>query len=143
MRKSKRSFIFWGVFFACLACCYMATQSLIAQQCRIVRVLSSARGEIHIEPDVMWVEKETCVVWNNWSRFSDIKVNFQKGKACQKGTSAAVGFELQEIDEKVCLVTDWIPLGGTSSLTFKEEGEYPYIIKADKGKELTGKIIVR
>jgi len=143
MRKSRRNFIFWGVFFASLACCFMAAQSLFAQQCRVVRVQSSARGDMHLEPNVMWVEKETCVVWNNWSRFSDIKVNFPNGKACQKATSAAVGFELEDIDENVCLITNWIPLGGTSSLTFKEEGEYPYIIKAGEGKELKGKIIVR
>jgi hypothetical protein len=55
---------------------------------------------------------------------------FEEGKACVNASGAPVGFSM---DPSSCYVTSWVPFGGTSSLTFKEKGNYTYIIETASG----------
>ena len=115
----------------------------IAQECRIVRIHGGVAGsakKVDIEPQTLWISKGGCVIWNNWVRTDEIKVIFEEGKKCEDMTDSPMGFKL---DAANCYVTTWIPLGGTSSLRFNEEGAFEYSVEAKGGIKARGKIVVR
>ena len=78
-------------------------------------------------------------MWVNFAR-DEVKIIFEEGKKCEDVTEAPSGFKL---DAQNCYVTDYVKLGGTSSLKFNQQGTYDYEVKAF-GKEATekGQIIV-
>ena len=119
-------------------------ETVNAQECRLVRLHGGIGGnvsEIRIEPRTLWVSKGTCVIWSNWVRTDEVKVKFEDGKKCEDVTDAPVGFTM---DADNCYVTDWIALGGTSSLKFNEAGTYKYTVEAAKGTiKARGEISVR
>ena len=88
----------------------------------------------------MWLDKGTCVVWVNWVRTEEIKITFEDGKTCKDVTDAPLGFKMTEDN---CYVTNWVPLGGTSSLRFMEKGTFKYEIEASKGVRERGEIHVQ
>ena len=115
------------------------------QECRIVRISGSAAAnsnEIILDPPTLAIPNGGCVVWINWVRASEIKVIFEEGKQCADMTQAPVGFKLDTA--KNCYVTDWIPLGGTSSLRFKDKGTYKYRVEATGAMKIkqTGQVEV-
>lgn len=118
-----------------------------SMECRVIRIHGmTAHGSIQIEPEILTVPIGTCVVWFNRSDANEIKVKFQEGKKCASVSDAPTGFNL---DHAQCYVTSWIPIGGTSSLRFKEAGVFEYMIEEAKGevgekgkKIVSGKIIV-
>lgn len=120
-------------------------EAIKAQECRIIRIHGRVMGQsaIALEPRTMWVPKDTCVVWYNGAINTRIKIVFEEGKACVNATDAPMGFGMDY--DSSCYVTSWVPVGGTSSLTFKEKGSYLYTIETapadaevepDKGKKL-------
>ncbi|HNR14200.1 MAG TPA: hypothetical protein PLG17_05455 [Thermodesulfobacteriota bacterium] len=117
--------------------------TLFAQDCRVIRVHGGYHGlkdRIEIEPQTTWIAKGSCVIWMNWIKTNQkVKIVFEDGKHCHDLTEAPVGFTMSN----VCYVTSWIPLGGTSSLLFKDEGTFEYIVEVEGGTKAQGKIIVQ
>jgi hypothetical protein len=74
------------------------------------------------------------VVWINWVPSNDVSINFKEdGKRCSDTTEAPVGFKMSEN----CYITDFISLGGTSSLKFNEAGTFKYQVEVP-GETKTG-----
>lgn len=115
-----------------------------AQDCRVVRLHGGYHGwedRVEIEPQTTWITKGSCVVWMNWIQSTKkVKVIFAEGKRCDDLTESPVGFKMEANN---CYVTSWIPLGGTSSLLFKNEGTFDYVVEVEEGTRTQGKIIVR
>ena len=115
-----------------------------AQECRLVRLhggIGTNVSEIRIEPRALWISKGTCVIWSNWVRTDEVKVIFEEGKKCEDVTDAPVGFTMNADN---CYVTDFISLGGTSSLKFNEAGTYKYTVESAGGTiKARGEIGVR
>ena len=121
------------VFILALTTLLANQETLSAQECRLVRLhggIGANVAEIRIEPRTLWISKGTCVIWSNWVRTDEVKVEFEEGKKCEDVTDAPVGFKL---DADNCYVTDFISLGGTSSLRFNEAGTYKYTVEAAGG----------
>jgi len=144
---NKKPYIFGGIGLGLLLFSGILLTNLRvdAQECHIVRISGSAAAasnEIILDPPTVVIPKGGCVVWVNWVRASQIKVIFEEGKQCVDMTQAPVGFKLDTV--KNCYVTDWIPLGGTSSLMFKDKGTYKYRVEATGGIKVkqTGQVEV-
>jgi hypothetical protein len=74
----------------------------------------------------MYITKDTCVIWINWVPKEEVRVVFREdGKKCQDATDSPMGFSMAEN----CYVTNFIPLGGTSSLKFNGEGTFKYEVE--------------
>jgi len=119
-----------------------------AQECRIIRIDSEAAStgpsQLYLEPLTVWVQKGDCVVWFNKARDVEVRVIFEEGKTCKAKTDSPVSFELKMYEEKMCFVTDYIKMGGTSSLRFVELGEYEYKVDSgEEGAEIRGSIVVK
>jgi len=127
-----------------LATLMVNQDTLSAQECRLVRLhggIGTNVSEIRIEPRALWISKGTCVIWSNWVRTDEVKVKFEDGKKCEAVTDAPVGFKMHDVD---CYVTDFISLGGTSSLKFNEAGTYKYTVESAGGTiKARGEISVR
>ena len=134
-----------GMIFAFAATFAFVNQVTVnAQECRIIRVHGGGPGwsdRIEVEPGTAFVAKGTCVIWSNWVRTDEIKIIFEDGKKCEDMTDAPVGFKMDAAAN--CYVTTWVPLGGTSSLKFNEEGTFEYAIEAKGGPKAGGKIVVQ
>jgi len=143
--SKKRVFIAVGLVLALsMAILLTLPERAFTRECRIIRINQSPdiAGAIALEPDTIWVEKGTCVVWFNKVRTQtpEVQLKFRDGKKCQEMTEAPVGFSYDSIED--CYVTNWIPIYGTSSLRFMQPGTYEYEVSG-KGKETaTGKIVV-
>ncbi len=111
------------------------------EELRVVRISGDPESEefLRVEPRDLDITSGDCVVWVNWSKTSEIMVVFQEGKVCYDVTRPSAGFNM---DAKNCYVTNYIPYGGTSSLTFKEHGTYNYEVVTEDGKALKCKLTV-
>jgi hypothetical protein len=114
--------------------------TLDAQKCRIIRIhqeKGSAGSTIRIEPQSMHIDKDTCVIWINWVPKEEVRVIFKEdGKKCQDATDSPVGFSMAEN----CYVTDFIALGGTSSLKFNGEGTFSYAVEVPGDSKSAGSL---
>ena len=81
---------------------------------------------VDVKPQYLTVPPGSCVVFVNWVRVDEIMVSFKEGKTCADVTQAPSGFSF---DDEGCYVTDYLPMGKTSSLRFMEPGVYRYDIK--------------
>ena len=115
-----------------------------AQECQIIRIYATfePQASTRLEPDILSIGKGGCVVWLNWGR-DKVKVNFREGKKCDVVTESPAGFSYDKTQD--CYVTDFIALGGTSSLKFEEPGTYDYEVTWENraGVLQKGKVIVR
>jgi len=115
-----------------------------AQQCEIVRIYATFQPQpsTRLEPETLSIDKGGCIVWLNWGR-DKVKVNFRAGKECQAVTEAPTGFKFDKTQD--CYVTDFLSLGGTSSLKFNDSGTYKYEVtwEGKQGVVQKGKVIVR
>ena len=141
--NKKRLLIAVGITFVFAMAMFLAIQETgNAGECRIVRINLEQRSGgsyISMEPDTMHISKDTCVIWINWVPAHEVKVMFEEdGKKCKDATDAAVGFKMAEN----CYVTNFIPLGGTSSLRFNEEGTFNYAIEGSGDVKAEGSILV-
>lgn len=109
-----------------------------AQECRIIRIHKELGGSGHLirlEPEVLHISQGTCVIWINWVPSQEIRINFREdGKRCTDATDAPAGFGVVEN----CYLTDFIPLGGTSSLRFNEEGTFKYEVEIPGERKVEG-----
>jgi outer membrane protein OmpA-like peptidoglycan-associated protein len=130
-------------------CVFLAVQNIaLANECRIITIkgggksgVSTSLGSIiSADPSTIYVTTGTCVVWVNHAHATEVRVTFKDGKACADVTESPRGFSM---DEEQCYVTNYLPLGGTSSLIFRDEGEYEYILEHGREQTATGKIIVK
>jgi len=112
------------------------------EECRVVKIRGGGeygQGKLFIEPDLVTIPKDTCVVWLNRARTSEVRVKFADGKKCGDVTGAEVGFSL---DSYNCFVTSVLSFGGTSSLNFLESGIFEYTVESEGGVKAKGKIVV-
>jgi plastocyanin len=143
-----------GIFAVALLRANQETDS--KQDCGDVRIsggIGAKEGEVHLEPETIEVEKEGCVSWLNQFGTEESKPEvmliLEDTKKCLdiSGTSAEVyvgsGGKVIPIAPKDCNVTYWIPYGETSGLRFLETGTYEYVIKAQEGVAIKGKVVVR
>ena len=144
MGKKQTLLMAIGMTFAFAMAILLSSQVAVdAQECRLIRIHGGATvsvDRIEIEPKTAWIAKGTCVIWNNWVRTNEIKIIFEEGKKCEDMTDAPVGVKM---DAANCYVTTWVPLGGTSSLRFNEEGTYKYTIEVKGGPKAAGKIVIQ
>jgi len=98
-------------------------------ECRIIRIhkeLGTSGKLVRLEPETLYIAKGTCVIWINWVQAKEVRVNFREdGKKCQDATESPMGFKFAEN----CFVTNYLPLGGTSSLRFNDEGTFAYEVE--------------
>ena len=96
---------------------------------------------LYIDPQNLYVDKNTIVIWMNGVPEQEIQVVFEEGKACKDVTANPMGFKL---DASNCYVTSFVPYADTSSLQFPESGVFNYIVQTEGGKlRAKGKIEVR
>lgn len=142
--NKKRSTIAVALAFSfALAFLLVDREVSYAEETRIVRIHggeSFNTKSLRLEPETLRVGPGSVVVWNNWARASEVKIIFEEGKLCQNVTEASMGFKL---DAKQCYVTQWTPLGGTSSLRFIERGNYKYAVENRGGLKSVGNIVVK
>jgi plastocyanin len=100
-----------------------------AKESRIINIYGDWKGTeavTRLEPNELLVGRGTTVVWSNMSQ-GEVKISFEKGLQCQKGTHAGLGWKL---DARGCYITHYnIPSGGTTSAYFKAAGRYDYEVE--------------
>ena len=129
-----------GIVFFIVIC----SSTLNAQECRVVRIHTVTAGitmSLEIEPLTLSISPGGCVIWFNRGPTINARISFMQGEKCQKMTRSPSGFTLDEAMN--CYITEYIPLGGTSSLVFSEAGTYEYEVETADGMKKTGRIIVR
>jgi len=137
--NKRRLFLLVGSVLVLAATTFQVNQGTVdAQKCRIIRIhqeKGSAGTTIRIEPQSIHISKDTCVIWINWVPSQEVRVVFREdGKKCQDATDSPMGFSMAEN----CYVTNFIPLGGTSSLKFNGEGTFKYEVEVPGEKKATG-----
>jgi len=142
MGNMKHAAMAIGIALICAMAVLFTVDVGNTQECRIVRVygqLAQGQPGLRLEPETVMVNKDTCIIWVNLSRASEVKVIFEDGKKCADSTYAPSAFSM----EGQCYVTSWVPHGATSSLTFKEAGTYNYTVEWKQGQTKTnGSIVV-
>lgn len=127
MKKHSVPAIFVLAFSLCLL--WIAQISAFAQECHIVRLQderSAVASTVRVSPDILTIKKGSCVVWVNWVTASSTRINFKEdGKRCLDATEAPAGFTSVEN----CYLTDYLKLGGTSSLRFTQPGTFVYEVE--------------
>ena len=111
--------------------------SRAAEKCDVVTI----RGRDNIEPMVLTVTRNDCVVWMNWTRDQDVLLFFKEGEKCVRATKAPVGFKMDV--PSGCYLAEWLSYGQTASLVFAEPGTYNYEVQFKVGGKNTGTIIVK
>jgi outer membrane protein OmpA-like peptidoglycan-associated protein len=145
-KKTLTLLVVLTLFFT--TCVFLISQNqAFAEERRIITIKGGGRGVstalgqiINTDPSTLRVTAGTRVVWINFAQADEVRVTFKEGKACSDVTEASEGFSL---DDQQCYVTNYLPLGSTSSLIFKDEGEYEYIVEQGREQTATGKIIVK
>jgi plastocyanin len=97
------------------------------------------QGALRIEPSEITIPVGMVVVWVNMSRKSEPQIIFAEGMKCELSTEASVGFKQ---DAQKCYITDFVEVGGTSSLKFIGEGTFNYEVRNRKGQTGKGTIKV-
>ena len=116
-------------------------EAINAQDCRLIRIQANAPHEaVFVEPMITRISKGTCVIWINWVRAEEVRIVFEDGKKCDNVTDAPSGFDM---DTENCYVTNYIPMGMTSSLRFNQEGTYEYVVKVKDGAQAKASIVVK
>lgn len=141
MNRTKRLLVGTTlVLFTIMTVFCLSQQATNAQDCRIVRIGSYAPHEgVFVEPATTRISKGSCVIWINWVRAKEVQVIFSDGKKCDDVTDSPMGFDM---NSENCYVTNYLPMGTTSSLKFNEAGTYEYEVKVKDGAQEKGKIVV-
>jgi hypothetical protein len=113
--------------------------SVSAAECQLIRVTGeagAAGSRVRIEPQEAAISTETCVVWINWVRGSTVRIIFREdAAACRSVTQAPSGFTTKD----TFYTTEFLPRGGTSSLTFVDKGRCRYRVEIpDAGRTVMG-----
>ena len=143
--KNRKVAIIGGLeFFVAMALLVLCWEKGNAQECRIVRINEVPIGyktKLELDPPTISIAPNNCIVWFNRGMTIKARISFQDGKKCQAMTKGPSGFALDT--PRNCYVTEYIPLGGTSSLTFNEKGTYNYEVETVEGLKEKGAIIVK
>lgn len=143
--KKKGAWLLAGISAFLLLAFFPADGEKIgAHECRIVRLAGEVypSTNLYIEPNVLRIQKGTCVIWLNWVKTEEVRIVFEDGKKCADMTDSPIGFTL---DAANCYVTTFVNRGETSSLLFHESGTFDYVVKTsgtEGAREVPGKIIV-
>ena len=103
-----------------------------AEICKIVMI----RGRDNIEPNLLTVSKDDCVVLMNWTRDQDVLLSFKEGEKCIRATKAPVGFKMDV--PSGCYIGGELSYGQTASLVFGEPGTYKYEVQFKVGGKNSG-----
>jgi hypothetical protein len=140
MSKKRLLFTVGLTLIFSMATLLVSQGTIDAQKCRIIRIhqeKGSAGTTVRVEPQSLHISKDTCVIWINWVPKEEVRVIFREdGKSCQDATDSPMGFSMAEN----CYVTNFIPLGGTSSLKFNEEGTFRYEVEVPGETKGTGQL---
>jgi hypothetical protein len=105
-----------------------------AAEAQLVKIQPAGEGVLaglYIDPPVLYIDKNTIVIWMNGVPQREVQVVFQEGKACKDVTINPMGFGLDAVN---CYVTSFIPYGDTSSLQFPEPGTFKYVVQTEGAK---------
>ena len=97
-------------------------------------------GALRIEPVEVSIPVGMVVVWVNMTRKAEPRIEFAEGMKCELSTEASGDFKL---DERKCFITDYVQVGGSSSLKFIGPGTFNYQAVNKTGKKGKGTIIVK
>ncbi len=112
-----------------------------AQEVQIIKIRDVGyQGALRIEPSEVTIPVGMVVVWVNMSRKVEPQIVFAEGMKCELSTEASVGFKQ---NEQKCYITDFVQVGGTSSLKFIGPGTFDYEVINRTGQKGKGKIIVK
>lgn len=96
-------------------------------------------GALRVEPSKVTVPKGMVIVWVNMSRKAEPQIVFAEGMKCELSTEASADFKQ---DERKCFITDFVQVGGSSSLKFIGDGVFDYEVVNKKGQKGKGTIVV-
>ena len=138
MDKSKLCLpVIFTLLSMCMALFIVNPVSIWAEEkegdkCFMVRIQGkgpAAKDQVvNLTPQYLAVPAGSCIIFINWVRADEVMVSFEEGKTCANVTQAPSGFGLSD---KGCYVTDYLPMGKTSSLMFMEAGDFRYDIKLE------------
>ena len=97
-------------------------------------------GALRIEPREVTIPVGMVIVWVNMSRKAEPQIVFAEGMKCQLSTEASSDFKQ---NEQKCFITDYVQVGGSSSLKFIGPGNFKYEVVNKTGQKGTGTIIVK
>jgi hypothetical protein len=128
-----------SIFFI-IALIFAGQGETVAQEVKIITIRDVGHeGLLRVEPATLSIPKGMVVVWINMSQKVEPQIVFEEGKKCQAMTDAPTGFTM---DAKSCYITDYVTVGGTSSLKFIGEGSFDYEVINREGQKGKGKIVV-
>ena len=140
MNRFKSSTTVAGIVSIFVATLLFYPMTGAAEECYVVKVFGiGSPVSLRLDPDIISISKGNCVVWINWGREIEVTVKFKEGKRCAEATKAPVGFRMDAMN---CYLAERIPLGGTASLMFNEEGTFDYEVGTPFAS-VRGTIIVR
>jgi len=120
------------IFFAVPAA--VCAEGNVCHVIRINQAKGSAGTYIEVLPQIAKVPKGACVIWVNWVPENRIRITFKEhAQACMKSTGAPSGFK--EVEN--CYLSEFIPLGKTVSLHFREAGSFKYNVEVPDTKKVT------
>jgi hypothetical protein len=139
MNKCKFLLMATGIFFVLTTVIFLGNPVTTgaAEKCDVVTI----RGRDNIEPMVLTVTRNDCVVWLNWTRDQDVLLSFKEGEKCVRATKSPAGFKMDV--PTGCYLAGWMSYGQTASLLFAEPGTYNYEVQFKVGGKSTGTIMVK
>jgi plastocyanin len=118
-----------------------ATEPDPSQEVQIVKIRDVGyEGSLRIEPPKVTIPVGMVVVWVNMTRKAEPRIKFAEGMKCELSTEASADFKL---DEQKCFITDYVQVGGSSSLKFIGPGTFNYHVENKTGQHGKGTIIVK
>lgn len=131
MFGSSRAAIF---FMLCVVGVFYATAAF-GNTCQIITMAqTSSYGKtgVNIIPEKITVPVGTCTVWVNFIPDQAVTVSFREhAQECKKAAGVATGFflDMKGGVPAACYMTEPLPLGKTSSITWSEPGVFKYTIE--------------
>ena len=111
------------------------------QEVEIIKIRDVGyEGALRIEPSQVTIPVGMVIVWVNMTRQAEPRIEFDEGMKCELSTEASGDFRL---DERQCFITDYVQVGGSSSLKFIGPGVFNYRVVNKTGQKGKGAIIVK
>ena len=140
MKKPSILFAAGLIVFFAMALMLASQAETVAQEVWVIKIRDVGHeGLLRIEPATVKIPKGMVVAWINMSQKAEPQIVFEEGKKCEAMTEAPTGFTL---DQQSCYITDYVTVGGTSSLKFIGEGEFDYEVINREGQIGKGRIVV-
>jgi hypothetical protein len=123
-----------SLFLLCITGLIYATSAL-GNTCQIITMAqTSSYGKtgVNIIPEKITVPVGTCTVWVNFIPDQAVTVSFREhAQECKKAAGVSTGFflDMKGGVPAACYMTEPLPLGKTSSITWSEPGVFKYTIE--------------